>query len=320
MSRTRWRWRVAIATAADAHFSRPQNYVPPPPARAKFCSENDEIMLEDESGRVRLIGPAIEEHAGKFVTGKLLPPFLAVPTVPGQANLVFRHSTGTTVAALGRETKEGDFHVFELLYAGLPPQPARTAEAASGEGEWVALLSGLALGGSEAAELKGALLAEWLTGELGGEEDGAEAVKVTRLILAGNSLAQSREEVGEDKKPVSWAGARRRGGGWERALTTAVVTADAVRVRLVSVLVRADSSARLVPRLVAALDERGLDAGRARPERADDASAALASGHPPQSGQLRGLRQPDQPILVRHRGSRVSCRTIVKAEEVGRGG
>lgn len=90
----------------------------------------------------------------------------------------------------------------ELLYAGLPPQPPKPADA-SGEGEWVALLSGLSLGGSEAAELRGAMLAEWLTGELGDEEDGSEAVKVTRLILAGNSLAQPREDEGEDKKPVS---------------------------------------------------------------------------------------------------------------------
>lgn len=90
----------------------------------------------------------------------------------------------------------------EILYAGLPPQPPRPA-GTTGEGEWVALLSGLALGGSEKAELKGGLLAEWLTGELGGEEDGEEAVKITRLILAGNSLAQPREDEGDDKKPVS---------------------------------------------------------------------------------------------------------------------
>ncbi len=118
------------------------------------------------------------------------------------------------MAALGKETKEGDFEVYELLYAGLPEQPPRKAEAKSGEGEWVALLSGLALGGTEASELKGALLAEWLTGELGGEEDGEDAVKVTRLILAGNSLAQPREDEGDDKKPVShppqdWATAAR---------------------------------------------------------------------------------------------------------------
>ena len=110
------------------------------------------------------------------------------------------------MAALGKETREGDFDVFELLYAGLPEQLPQTAAAASGEGEWVALMSGLALGGSEASELKGALLAEWLTGELGGEEDGEQAVKVTRLILAGNSLAQPREDEGDDKKPVSRPG------------------------------------------------------------------------------------------------------------------
>jgi hypothetical protein len=69
-------WRLRRRLTRVGSLCRPKNYVPPPPARAKFCSENDEIMLEDESGRVRLIGPAIEEHAGKFVTGKRLAPLL----------------------------------------------------------------------------------------------------------------------------------------------------------------------------------------------------------------------------------------------------
>ena len=106
---------------------------------------------------------------------------------------------GTTVAALGYETKEGDFETVDLLYAGLPPQPPKS----SSPGEWVALISGLQLGGSEQAELKGALLAEWLTGELGDDEDGGEAVRVTRLILAGNSLAQPGPDEADEKKPVS---------------------------------------------------------------------------------------------------------------------
>lgn len=104
------------------------------------------------------------------------------------------------MAALGAETASGDFEVFEMLHAGLPPQPPRPASA---KGEWVALMSGLQLGGTVEAELKAAMLAEWLTGELGSEDDGAEAVKVTRLILAGNSLALPSLDEADEKKPVS---------------------------------------------------------------------------------------------------------------------
>ncbi len=73
-------WR--LRRNADLHSAfplfAPQNYVPPPPAKAKFFSERDEIMLEDESGRVRLIGEAIDRNASKFVTGELA----LVPPLP----------------------------------------------------------------------------------------------------------------------------------------------------------------------------------------------------------------------------------------------
>jgi DNA polymerase delta subunit 2 len=42
-------------------------------------------------------------------------------------------------------------------------------ETKDGEPQWVALISGLSAGSSEVPEdLKGQLLSEWLTGELGG--------------------------------------------------------------------------------------------------------------------------------------------------------
>jgi DNA polymerase delta subunit 2 len=52
-------------------------------------------MLEDESGRVQLVG----ERVNKLV-------------------LV----TGVIMAALGRETSTGEFEVFDVCFAGLPPQ------------------------------------------------------------------------------------------------------------------------------------------------------------------------------------------------------
>ncbi|KDE06249.1 hypothetical protein MVLG_03408 [Microbotryum lychnidis-dioicae p1A1 Lamole] len=150
-----------------------EHYIAAPPPRRKFCSVSDEIMLEDESGRVRLVGPAIEKAAGTFVTG-------------------------TIMAALGKELSSGDFHVTDFCYAGLPPPAPITEDAdamnVSDEDrpeEWVAIVSGLEMGdGDRTQEMRRELLVEYLLGELGGNEHSEEAAKITRVILAGNSMAQ----------------------------------------------------------------------------------------------------------------------------------
>lgn len=175
-----------------------EHWLAPLPPRAKFCADNDEVMLEDESGRVRLIGEVIQRGAGTYVTG-------------------------TIMAVMGAENDDGDFQVVDICYAGLPPQPKlpppapapiassshqddvemKASVAAKDEGEWIALVSGLEMGGSsDAADLRVQLFAEWLIGELGDDEDQQEAVKVTRLILAGNSLLRPELSVDDAKKPV----------------------------------------------------------------------------------------------------------------------
>ena len=75
------------------------------------------------------------------------------------------------MAALGAETPSGDFEVLEFCFAGLPPQAGR--KPAEGDGEWVALISGLEMGAaSEEADQRAAMLGEWLSGEIGGDEVG----------------------------------------------------------------------------------------------------------------------------------------------------
>jgi DNA polymerase delta subunit 2 len=63
---------------------------------AKFYSPDDNIMLEDESGRIQLVG--------ERVVG---------------ARLV----TGVIIAALGIETPTGEFEVVDICYAEMAPQP-----------------------------------------------------------------------------------------------------------------------------------------------------------------------------------------------------
>ncbi|BGP28569.1 DNA polymerase delta small subunit Cdc1 [Rhodotorula toruloides] len=140
------------------------HHITAPATRRKYHSPSDEIMLEDESGRVRLVGSKVDDAEGTFVTG-------------------------TIMAALGAEMASGDFEVFEYCFAGMPDQPP--LNPTTPEGEWVALASGMEMGtASEVADVRSELLSEWLLGEAGDDEDQDEAVKVTRLILAGNSLAQ----------------------------------------------------------------------------------------------------------------------------------
>ncbi|GAA5941362.1 hypothetical protein JCM3775_001554 [Rhodotorula graminis] len=140
------------------------HHITAPSTRRKFHSASDEVMLEDESGRVRLVGKKIDDAEGTFVTG-------------------------TIMAALGAETSSGDFDVWDYCFAGMPHQEPLAPPTP--EGEWVAIASGLEMGGANAvADVRAELMAEWLLGEAGDDEDADEATRVTRLILAGNSLAQ----------------------------------------------------------------------------------------------------------------------------------
>ena len=70
--------------------------IPAPPPPAKIYSDTDAFMLEDESGRIALVGDRIKT-----------------------AGLV----TGVIIAALGIETPNGEFEVADVSYAGLAPQP-----------------------------------------------------------------------------------------------------------------------------------------------------------------------------------------------------
>lgn len=95
--------------------------------------------------------------------------------------------TGVIMAALGMETGGGDFEVLDLCFAGMPElykvPSAKGKEKAKEEGmdvdestkpedkTWVAMVSGLSVGGDTAElDFKAQLLIEWLMGEGGSLE------------------------------------------------------------------------------------------------------------------------------------------------------
>ena len=156
-------------------------------------------MLEDESGRVRLVGQVIEDRKFPLVTGGPSPLLLTLAPCFLTVAACLRRPAGVIAAVLGAENQSGDFEVVDMCFAGMAPQPsssrassakgkagARIANdeeheevggAANGAGAdtsadpYVAILSGLELGTNEqASDYRTGLLAEWLLGEVGSEE------------------------------------------------------------------------------------------------------------------------------------------------------
>ncbi|KAH9821825.1 DNA polymerase alpha/epsilon subunit B-domain-containing protein [Melampsora americana] len=144
----------------------------------KWVSKDDDevtVMLEDESGRIRLLF----DHADDF-------------------NFV----TGTVMAVLGEETENGDFKVHDIVNAGVPNQSIRPDPKEEEKEGWVAIISGLDLDGTEAIRLDSRceLLVDWLNGQIGSEEEKALAMSVGRLIIAGNSVRASTDPTNPMKK------------------------------------------------------------------------------------------------------------------------
>jgi DNA polymerase delta subunit 2 len=84
--------------------------------------------------------------------------------------------------------------------ATLPPAPSPSE---SHSDEWIAMISGLEIGPSSSADAQIQLLVEYLTGEGGGTDEQASASRISRLIIAGNSLAPQGSSHEGDKKTVS---------------------------------------------------------------------------------------------------------------------
>lgn len=162
--------------------------IPAPPPPEKIHSQDDRVMLEDESGRIRLIGKILED-----------------------AQLV----TGVIVGVLGVETSNGDFEAIDLCLPGMAPQASEDdrmdtddisgASADSGSdtrNEYVAFISGLDIGSSPASEAQTQVLVDYLAGACGDFDSQCISSQISRLVVLGNSLAplgQTGGAVDEEK-------------------------------------------------------------------------------------------------------------------------
>ncbi|XP_027352479.1 DNA polymerase delta small subunit isoform X4 [Abrus precatorius] len=113
-----------------------------------FVHPDDHLVLEDESGRVKLSGNLISPS--EYVTGA------------------------------------GHFLVQDVLEAGLPPQIEFPLK--SREDKFVVLVSGLSVGSSNANPLQFQLLIDHITGHLGDEKEQSIASQIVHVVIAGNSV------------------------------------------------------------------------------------------------------------------------------------
>ncbi|CAG8576059.1 1244_t:CDS:2, partial [Acaulospora colombiana] len=147
-----------------------EHWVIAPPPRPKYCSTDDKILLEDESGRIKL-------------TGEILSQEIIV--------------TGLIMAVLGKENAEGEFEVYDLCFAGIPYQPG-LIKAPIDDDKYIALVCGLNIGESKSA-LQLQMMIEYLMCEIGSSSEQYFSSKIARLIIAGNSLPEAKL-VDDDKK------------------------------------------------------------------------------------------------------------------------
>lgn len=146
-------------------IAREESIAPQPVVSTYVDMARDELYLEDQSGRVRLVGDKIK---------------------PG-STLACQCVTGAVVGVFGAETPDGDLEVADLAFAG-PAAPLQL-EDRSETPACIVLASGLRMGGADAAhDMHYDLLLEWLSGELGTADERAETARISSLVLAGNSV------------------------------------------------------------------------------------------------------------------------------------
>ncbi|KAF7538340.1 hypothetical protein G7Z17_g12649 [Cylindrodendrum hubeiense] len=171
-------------------------WISAPISTPKYFSEDgsDQIMLEDESGRIRLVGDMLK---------------------------TIHVVTGCIIAVMGTENANGELEIIDVKFPDLCPQlerwslskPAASngtkkreakdededmadAPAKSSGNKKIAIVSGLAFSDSDASHaLDLDLLLEYLLGEALSPAAQTDISQISRLIIAGNSISTSDRKL-----------------------------------------------------------------------------------------------------------------------------
>jgi DNA polymerase delta subunit 2 len=137
-----------------------------------ISDKEDTVLLEDDSGRASLGGALMEKEIPKLVGG-------------------------IVVAVRGNVDNAGVFQVVDYLtYDGCYSNVDLYSDSEAGaDPKYVMLVSGLRVGSLEApredeedTDFSIQLLFDFLAGRLGGEEEVKKASRITKVIIAGNSV------------------------------------------------------------------------------------------------------------------------------------
>ena len=155
---------------------------------SSIASEDDILALEDESGRIKLVGNLIDAFKGGLVTG--------------------------IVVALKGSVINGEFDVQDLYYYGdalstMPTTYNNNLSADNSQPCYVMLVSGLEVGAvldeNDPFTLSHQMLVDFIAGRLSSDGEKKIAKNICRVIIAGNSISSSsaNADVTESVAPMN---------------------------------------------------------------------------------------------------------------------
>lgn len=145
----------------------------PQPQRTEFTDDEDQLVLEDELQRIKLLGD--------------LSPHDVI--------------TGVVCAVLGAEHEGGKFQVEDYCFP-TPSSPLRSLTPPT-EDRYIVLVSGLNLAGSADVLFPFELLVDWVSGWLGDVGEQKNQALVSRILFAGNCIRSQSANRGAALQHVS---------------------------------------------------------------------------------------------------------------------
>ncbi|KAJ1791299.1 DNA polymerase delta small subunit Cdc1 [Coemansia sp. RSA 2399] len=152
------------------------HWIADPTVEGKYRDGSEVVYLEDESGRIRLVGKELTKA-----------------TI----------ASGIVAAVLGAETPTGEFDVAEICFAGMPPPLSSDDNPVPSiaEDRYVAFVSGFNATIEQPVTLEMQLLAEYIVGNLGTADTQRACAQIVQVVVAGGLLSLPEPPLGHTEDP-----------------------------------------------------------------------------------------------------------------------